>query len=116
MPLITVNGSAIPTPTELSVGIMDLSKAERTAKGLMTIERIATKRKIEMSWAYLSKNDLATLLQAVSGVFFTVVYPDPQTNQNEQKTFYVGDRNIGMLDFINSVPRYKDVKFNFIER
>lgn len=116
MSLIKINGVAIPTPSEYLIGIQDISKAERNANGTMIIDRIATKRKLELSWKYLNKNDLSNLLNKVSPVFFTVEYLDPQDNATKTGTFYCGDRNCGMLDFINSNPRYKDVKFNLIER
>jgi len=114
--MIKINGVGIPTPSDFSVSIQDISKAERNAAGTMIIERIATKRKLELSWSFLTKTDLSSLLQAVSPVFFTVEYPDPQTGSNRVGTFYCGDRTCGMLDFKNGVPRYKDVKFNLIER
>jgi len=116
MALIKINGVEIPTPSEFSVGIQDISKAERNAAGTMVIERIATKRKIELSWKYLSKEELSQILTAVSPVFFTVEYPDPQTGTNRIGTFYCGDRSCSMLDFKNGIPRYKDVSFNLIER
>lgn len=115
--MITVGGVAISTPAEFQVGVMDLSKAERNANGEMIIERIATKRKLEMTWKYLSNSALSTLLTAVSAsVFFTVVYPDPYTGAARSGTFYVGDRTAGMIDYQGGVPRWKDVKFNFVEK
>ena len=116
MALITVNGVALPTPSELTTGVMDLSKAERNTNGLMLIERIATKRKLEMSWTFLTANQLRDILQRVSPVFFSVTYVDPQTDSLKTGTFYVGDRNAGTLDYFNGVARYKDVTMNFIER
>ena len=116
MALIKVGSVDLPTPSDYGVGIQDLSKAERNAAGTMIIERIATKRKLELSWAYLSRTDLAQILNAVSPTFFTVQYVDPQDNANKTGTFYAGDRKCGMLDFQNSVPRYKDVGFSLIER
>lgn len=116
MALIKIEGVDIPTPSEYSVGIQDISKAERNANGTMIIERIATKRKIELSWNYLSKEQLAQVLNAVSGVFFQVTYVDPQDNATRTGTFYAGDRKCGMIDFRDGVPRYKDVSFNLIER
>ena len=47
--MIKINGVAMPAPSEYSVSIMDISKAERNAAGTMIIERIATKRKIELN-------------------------------------------------------------------
>jgi len=115
--MITVGGVSISTPSDFSVGVMDLSKAERNANGKIIIERIATKRKLEMSWKYLSNASISALLTAISAsVFFTVVYPDPLTGSNRSGTFYVGDRNAGMIDYTAGTPRWKDVKFNFIEQ
>jgi hypothetical protein len=116
MALINVGGTDLPAPSDFNVGIQDISKADRNANGDMIIERIATKRKLELSWSYLTKSQLSTVLSAVSPVLFTVIYPDPQTGATRTGTFYSGDRNCGMLRFINGVPEYKDVKFNLIER
>lgn len=116
MSLIKINGVEMPPPASLQVGIQDLSKAERNARGTMIIERIATKRKIELSWAYLAPDQLSQLLTAVSAVFFSATYTDPQTNVEQTGTFYCGDRNAGVLDCINGNMRYKDIKFSLIER
>jgi hypothetical protein len=116
MALITIGGVVVPTPSDYQVSIMDISKAERMANGTMKIDRVTTKRKIELQWNYLSRADLAIVLNAVSAESFAVVYLDPQTNTYvSDKLFYCGDRSAGMLDFFNSVPRYRDIKFNLIE-
>lgn len=114
--MIKIDGILIPTPSDYIVGVMDLSKAERNANGLMIIERIATKRKIEMSWKYLDKYNISQLFSLVSPVFFKVDFINPQTNLWENGTFYCGDRNAGALDYVNGNIRYKDIKFNIIER
>lgn len=116
MSLITIGGVVIPTPSDYSVGIQDISKAERNANGTMIIERIATKRKIELSWKLLSKEQLNQILNLVSPVFFQVTYVDPQVGGTKTGTFYAGDRNCGVLDFKNGIPRYRDIKFNLVER
>lgn len=116
MALIKINGVDIPTPSDYIVGIQDLSKADRNTKGAMIVQRIATKRKIEMSWKYLKKEDLSRILNLVNSVFFTVDYIDPQSNSWKTGTFYCGDRSAGALDYINGNIRYKDIKFNIIER
>lgn len=114
--MIKINGVDLPTPSDYSVGIQDLSKAERNANGTMIIERIATKRKIELGWKYLSKEDLSALFNLVSPVFFTVTYVDPLVGGNKTGTFYCGDRSAGALDFVNGKIRYKDIKFSLVER
>lgn len=114
--MIKINGVVIPTPSDYSVGIQDISKAERNANGTMIIERIATKRKIELGWKHLDKSDLAKVMSLVSPVFFQVEYLDPQDNRKKTGTFYAGDRNMGALDYINGNIRWRDIKFNVVER
>lgn len=115
--MISIGGTTIKTPSSFSVGVMDISKADRNANGSMIIERVTTKRKLELSYAYLSNTDLATLFALVSNsVFFTVVYPDPLTGAARSGTFYAGDRTAGCMDYKSGTPRWKDVKFNLIER
>lgn len=114
--MIKIDGVQIPTPSDYLVGIQDVSKAERNARGTMIIERIATKRKLEFSWKSLSKAQLQQLLNAVSPVFFVVEYPDPQTGQIETGTFYAGDRSVGALRYVDGEVRWIDCKFNVIER
>lgn len=116
MALINIGGVDLPTPTDFEVGIMDISKAERNANGTMIIERVTTKRKLALKYSYLTASELASVLNLVAPTFFNVTYLDPQTNSNRTASFYCGDRSVGMIDFIDSVPRYKDVSFDLIER
>lgn len=116
MTLISVRGVVLPTPTEYDVGIMDLSKAERNVKGQMIIERIATKRKIEVGWSYLTGSQYSQILNLVDPVFFSVTYFDPKSNGMVTGTFYSGDRVAPMMRFQNGVANWKDVKFSLIER
>lgn len=116
MALISIGGVDLPTPSDYGVGVQDISKAERNAQGNMIIERITTKRTVEISYSYLSAGDLSTILQAVSPTFFNLTYLDPVTNSNRTASFYCGDRSMGMISFISDVPRYKDLKFTLIER
>ena len=114
--MLKIDGVVIPTPSDYQVGIMDLSKAERNALGTMIIERVATKRKLELSWKYLSKEELSNLFNKVSAVLFQVEYIDPQDNALKTGTFYAGDRKAGALDYQDGIIRYKDISVNIIER
>jgi predicted molibdopterin-dependent oxidoreductase YjgC len=116
MALISVGGVALPTPSDLQVGVMMISKSERNANGTMIIEKIAEKIKLAISYNYLSPSDLSSVLNAISPAFFNVTYLDPRTNTFKTSSFYTGDRNAAMIDFVSGVPRYKDVKFDLIER
>lgn len=114
--LITINGVTITTPSTYQIGIQDISKALRNANGDAIIERVTTKKKLELSWNYLTQSELATLLTAISSVFFTVTYPDSQEGAIKSGTFYVGDRISSAIDYKAGVIRWKDIKFNVIER
>lgn len=114
--MIKFDGITIPNPTDYTVGVMDLSQATRNARGNLVVERIATKRKLELSWDYLNKESLSKLLKLASPVFFQVEYIDPQDNNFRTGTFYAGDRKAGALRYKNGNIYYKDVKFNIIER
>jgi hypothetical protein len=55
------------------------------------------------------------MLLQLAPTSYTVTYMDPQTRSMKSGSFYCGDRNIGMLDYINGKPRYKELTFNLIE-
>lgn len=114
--MIKINNVTIPSPSSLNVSVQDINKAERNTNGTMIIERIATKRKVELQFAHLTRVELSTLLQSITSTFFTVEYPDPQTNALNTITCYVGDRKTEMIMYKDGVPYWKNVTFNFIEQ
>lgn len=116
MALISINGVALPTPSELKVGKYDISKAERNANGTMIIERITTKTKLSINYKFLTGAQLATVLKMIQPTFYNVTYIDPVTNTAKTSSFYPGDRNMGMVDYFNNVARYNDISFELIER
>ncbi len=116
MALLTIGGVAMPTPTEMEVGVMDLSKAERNAKGYLILERIATKVKVVVTYSFITAEDLETVLNAIKNTSYSVTFLDPRSNSFKTFTMYSGDRNCAMVDYINGVARYKDFTFDLIER
>lgn len=115
--MLKINGVDIATPQTFKVEISDLDgDSQRNARGKMMRDRIAVKRKLECSWPPLTKTQMSTLLTAVSGVFFNVTYPDPQTGTNLTKEFYVGDRTTPMLRYKDGQPMWEGLEMNFVER
>lgn len=110
-----VAGVTLPTPNEFQVGYMDISKAERNASGRMIIERIATKRKLFITYSYLTQAQASLVLRTISPTYYTVTYYDPLDGQMKSGSFYCGDRQLGFIDYQNGIPRYKDFNFNLIE-
>ena len=115
--MIKVNGQVLPAVTDYAVGIMDIDgNSARTVDGTMVRDRIAVKRKLEVFWAVLTKEELSIILNRVSDVFFEVEYIDSQSGTAKTGAFYVGNRTASGLAYCNGVISWKDVKMSFIER
>ena len=65
-----MNNKKIKAPTDITVSPEILDKAERTVDGTMVIDIVGTKRKVDVSWEYLSKEDMTTLTKAIGGDIF----------------------------------------------
>lgn len=76
--MIYINGTKIKTPTALNIETYNLTKSGRTASGLMTMDLVAKKAKLNLTYEVLSGDDLKTILSLIDGtqMFFTVKYPD----------------------------------------
>ena len=82
MEFFRVNGVKIKAPTEITISPENLDKAERTMDGTMVVDVIGTKRKIDVNWEYLSKEDMTTLAHATRNSVFTVVtFHDKHTGE-----------------------------------
>lgn len=95
-----INGVELPvSPATFKVAVLDLDDADgsgRTADGTHFRDRVATKRKFEVTWKAMRGSDLAIVLQAMQDEYSDWTYPDPMTNSYITKRFYVGDRNVGL--------------------
>lgn len=120
MALITINGNAIsPEPTTYEAEIYDITESSRNANGNLIAELVATKMRINLSFAYLTKAQYTTILGYFSSFFFTVVYHDPRTGSTTSTTMYVGNRTTGAFKYdsgLNEIVGWKDVKFALIEK
>ena len=118
MAVLRVNGVDIPAPSAMKINIFDVSaSADRSASGTAVIDRVGTKRKLEMSWNHLTPGQLSKLLTAVGeNTFFEAEYPDPQTGGMRVMNCYCGDRATGVLRMDAGAPVWTDVEMNWIER
>lgn len=111
-----INGVAIATPKIYEATVSDLDgESNRNAAGQLIRDRIAVKRKLNLEWGPLSQSEIAPILNAVSGVFFTVTFPDPQLGIIT-KTMYVGDRTAPAYQYINEEVKWSGLKLNLIEK
>jgi len=117
---IKINGIEIHVyPTTFNVTVADLDNGEtsgRTADGRMYRDRIAVKRKLEMSFGMLKWEELSAILQLVKDEFFEVYYPDTESGQYETRTFYCGDRTAGIAVLQDNVYYWNGLKLTLVER
>ena len=116
--MISINGVSILTPKSFEATVSDLDgESNRNLYGELIRDRIAIKRKLTLEWPPLTQSEISTLLTAVSGVFFTVTYPDPQEGI-VTKTMYVGDRTAPAYFYDEKTKQVKwnGLKMNFIEK
>lgn len=116
--MIKINGVDIATPKTYEATVSDLDgESNRNANGELIRDRIAVKRKLNLEWGPLTQSEIQTLLSAVSSVFFTVTFPDPELGV-VTKTMYVGDRTAPayMYDEKAKEVKWQGLKMNFIEK
>lgn len=114
--MLILNGVVVPTPKAMSISINDIdAETGRNANGTIVRDRVAVKRKIECEWGMLTQDEMQTLLNAVTPVFFSVKYIDPQTGITT-KTMYVGDRTAPVYNFNSKFKPWSSLKMNFIEK
>ena len=113
-----LNGILLPGPSDMSVGIHDITRAARTASGLMQMEFIARKRTITIEYALISDTDLNAILTNLhSRVFHALRYPDAEGERTI--TVYHGDRNYNPYNafyIIAGARWWENVKIPLIER
>lgn len=112
----------MPDPSELAVKLQDIdsSGSGRSANGTMVRDRVAggasAKRKLEAKWPPLSPAKMSKILGAISGKFFYIEYPDPDTGGKRVGTFYAGDRSAPVLRVWDGEVMWSELTVNFIER
>lgn len=118
MEFFKVNGKSLKAPKEISVSSETLDKAERTVDGTMVVDVIGTKRRVDVSWDYISQEDMTILTNAIGGDKFTeIAFHDNKTGQLVTMTA----RSEGLTyqphyDWAKSRIMWKSVSATFSER
>lgn len=113
-----IDGNPIPTPSGAPVEIIPLEgpATGRTRDGLMHTEIIHLgKRKVSLSYDYISAEQLRTILSAINQQYYTFTFYDPEAGISTiecykpptKSTLYHGVLYNGM---------WKDVSISMIER
>lgn len=79
MSIVSLNGVAIASPSDIRLGIVRLERIEVLASGLTAIDTIAFKRTVQLIYEGISETELKPILDSLeAATFHTLVYPDPQ--------------------------------------
>ena len=110
-----INSKTIKAPTELTCSTEVL---ERTMDGTMVVDVIGRKRKVEVSWKYLTKEDMGLLTsETKSGSFVTIDYNDPETGKLTSMTARPQDLSCQpRYDWVKGKIMWASVSIAFVER
>lgn len=114
-----INGVAIPTPSEYTFDVEDLSSQNtgRTLDGIMHKDVVAVKDTYTCTWKKLSWEEAAELLNAIDAKEqFSFTHADPRISDRfVTGTYYVGKRSSVAMNLRDSDNTWKDIKMTFIE-
>lgn len=116
MALLTIAGVAVANPATIEVGEFDLSKSNRAASGLMSMDIIATKRRLDVTWRYLpdpERRKIEDLIRA-NRPFFTVAWQDGDSTSS--MVAYAGDRKKKLWLRVGNTRYWEEFTVAFIER
>lgn len=111
-----INGVLIQTPTESKLGRFTISKAQRTTSGLMLIETIAVKRRLDCTWAIINTTELKRIHDLLeASTINTIQFIDTRTGELATMQAYVGDRTQTVWPILNGQRQWKDASLALIE-
>ena len=119
--MLMIDDKAMPAPSKFNITFNDLDSEEtgRSIDGNLHRDVIGTNfRTIELSWNYMTRENLQKLLNAVSKTNFEVVYYDPIQNARIVKTMYAGNRKVDMYNYIlgkDGKPLWVDISVSLIQ-
>jgi len=117
--MIKFNGTEIsvyPKVFKVTYNDLDSDNSVRTSNGKLNRSRIAVKTQIEMEWGRMSAAEMSSILSGISGVFFPVYYPDPQTGTYLTKTFYASNRPVEISNIKSDIIAWKGLSVTLIEQ
>lgn len=114
-----INGVAIPTPSEYTFDVEDLSSQNtgRTLDGTMHKDVVAVKDTYTCTWKKLSWQDAADLLNAIDAKEqFSFTHADPRRpGRFVTGIYYVGKRSSVAMNLNDDKNTWKDIKMTFIQ-
>lgn len=121
MDVLKINGQAIINPVALQWEESDLDSSEGTGRnqlGDMFRDRITTKKKISVTFPPMNDGQMASLLEAISPLFFDLEYPDPRMGKRNTMNVYVSDRSVPVYMYDKTLKQWiwQGMSIDFIEK
>lgn len=115
--MISLNGVSLPAPASLSVRVTPKAgTVQYNTLGQLVQDGMRDKRQVEIRWARLSAEVLASLAALLSaGGFFTLVYPDPLSGSREMRCRAV-DHEARVCRISAGAPQWADVTLTLEEQ
>lgn len=113
-----VDGVEMPCPSSWQWGLQDVSAGEsgRTEDAKMHKNRVAQKRKLNVTYNNCLASVATTVLKAINPEYIKVTYYDLLAGHNQTRTFYVGDRSAPVKYWWVGNKRLESLSFDLIER
>ena len=114
-PIETINGEYIKVPAKYQQTLSDTSAADagRTEDNVMHKLRIGQLVKLELTFTYLTTEELHELIRIFNPEYMSVKYFDILDNDWRTVTMYCGDRVMPMYNA--TVDRWTQLTVNLIE-
>jgi hypothetical protein len=114
---LKLNGVVIKRPSDFKISRYDITKANRLADGLMSMELVAKKRKFFCTWQGITAKDLNVILDILwesTDMFFELSYVE--NNVAKLATVYKGEIPTTLYRSDDGDWVWKDVTIDLIER
>lgn len=118
MVFFKINNKTISSPKEISHSYEILDKTERTLNGTLVVDIIGKKKQIDVTWEYLSKEDMTILTEEVNtNTFQDIEYIDPETGEATTMVGRLKDFTYSPgYDWVNTKVRWNNVTVSFVEK
>ena len=118
MVFFKINNQPTSPPKEVNVSYEILDKTERTLNGTMVVDIIGKKKKVEINWNYLSKEDMVIINDEISAAsFLDISYINNSTGELDNLTVKVKDFNYSTgYDWVHDKVIWKNVTLSVMEK
>ena len=114
--MLKINGTSFDQFTDYKVSYPKITKGERDSTGLLHLDLIARKKKLQLKWGVLTQEEASALLNKFDELLnFKCTFFNPRTGKDDTIDAYCNDPTISLLLYQDGVAYYKDFELNIIE-